>query len=264
MLKEWKGIVALLLGNTIIVGLVISIMGSAVYITQPVGGFNFHKEAFLFDDFPADNGVTGQIGSFGWQKTATAIVLGTTPINNDVSIENLNSGAVANQNNSIYLNTQGVFNYDTTFNPNYTVTTQARWYTEGGAQGFHGATYRFGWVVNPPPVSPPSAWYGVEVLTTDDNWFCVSKVGGLQTRTDTGVAVNADPVEFFDRIKLTMTPTQLTCSINESTPVTVTTNLFSAAGFAGSVAIQVVNNATATNKGFELDYVAIDILGITR
>lgn len=52
-------------------------------------------------------------------------------------------------------------------------------------------TVRIG-AANSPSANPPNNGIYLEKLDGDTNWFCVSRVGAVQTRTDSGVAVSTN------------------------------------------------------------------------
>lgn len=97
------------------------------------------------------------------------------------------------------------------------------------------------WLTN-----PPTSGVYFEKLAADTNWFCVTRSGGVETRTDTGTAVNTSFNTFF----LNRNSSGVTFWLNGVLECTHSTNVPTAGGGFGLH----INNTAAANKTLDLDY----------
>lgn len=102
----------------------------------------------------------------------------------------------------------------------------------------------------------PAAGEYFEKLAADTNWFCVTRQGGVETRTDSGVAVNTS----FNTFKYTNNISSVEFRINGSVVCTHTTNL-PTSFINPTVAIQ---NTAAAAKTIDIDYFEFSITSLSR
>lgn len=104
-------------------------------------------------------------------------------------------------------------------------------------------------------ITPAQGIY-FEKLGPDTNWFCVSRSASVETRTDSGIAVNTS----FNTFSYTRSSSQIEYFINNSLVCTITTNLPSSS-LNPTVALQ---NLDAASKTVDFDYFQMRIMGLVR
>lgn len=105
--------------------------------------------------------------------------------------------------------------------------------------------------------NPATNWFGFECLQGDANWYCVTRAGGTQTRTDTGIAFGTAWKDF----KWTRDNATGNVSFYYSTDggsnytliATHTTNLVASSTLL-VIFSQIFQNATAGDRKLEFDY----------
>lgn len=102
----------------------------------------------------------------------------------------------------------------------------------------------------------PSTGIYFEKLTTDTNWFAVTRNAGSETRTDSSIAVSA----VFRTFKIEHTASSVRFLIDGVVVATHTANI-PATGITGCAHII---NATANAKTIDYDYFQYTELGLTR
>lgn len=174
-------------------------------------GFSPFTGSYIFDDFYnknfSGNEVVGQIGQLGWGSQISDN-LGTNAAT-ECTYTRINDAAAPTGSISIVIPINAGFTWIrcATFliageprnATGSTVTYGFRLSMQNGAVSGHDE-YRFGYITEPAGGSGglgtgglPIYGFYVEKLSTDTNWFCVArKIGGIQTRVDTGVAAVTD------------------------------------------------------------------------
>lgn len=104
-----------------------------------------------------------------------------------------------------------------------------------------------GYLVN---LAQPTNGQYFEKLDADTNWFCVTRAAGVQTRTDTGVAVNTA----FHTFSIIRTGSSVRFELDGVVVATHTTHIPSQ---ALTPAIQIINSAAA-DKTIDLDYFELE------
>lgn len=96
-----------------------------------------------------------------------------------------------------------------------------------------------------------------EKLDPDTNWFCVTRAGGVQTRTDSTVAVSTN----FDTFFYQRNSSGVTFKINNADVCGTHTTNIPTAFINPSVSIQ---NSAAAAKTVDIDYFEFILTGLTR
>lgn len=97
----------------------------------------------------------------------------------------------------------------------------------------------------------------VEALTTDTNWFLVTRSGGSQTRVDTGVAITNNT--WYEISIYRKDGSTIGCTINGSSEVTSTTNIPS-----NPLSVFDGLNVSSGTQSFDLDFWSVALTGLAR
>lgn len=145
----------------------------------------------LQDEFNTGTTVSGSVGNLGWSfDISTSGVV--TIVNSETNRQGIIQLATGTTINSIPgLRWAGVNNLDTA--NNYSSLTITRLNTNDA-----NTVVRIGVSTNPLTTPPTSGIY-FEKLTGDTNWFCITRNGGVQTRTDSSTAVTTSFTKHFIR-----------------------------------------------------------------
>lgn len=220
------------------------------YLTEAAGPtrsstlYPFSTTVELQDDFMLGGTGDGSIGTLGWGSGGTVT---TVPgQSNRPGIYNFATGAV--------LGTIARINMSGGLPLSLADTHRVTWVYRLSTNDAN-TTFRIGssssWVG-----LPPTNGIYVEKLDGDTNWFCVARASGVQTRIDTGIAVNtsfhtmsyvrnSSGVQFlFDNLNV--------CDL-------ITTNIPTSTGGAGAMIV----NSAAASKSFDIDYAQL-IIAVTR
>lgn len=103
-----------------------------------------------------------------------------------------------------------------------------------------------------PASSPPTNGIYFEKLDADTNWFCITRAAGVQTRTDSTIAVTTS----FEEFTLTRNSSGVLFKIGTTNVCGTTTTNIPTAGVRP--ATQIVNSAAA-NKTLDHDYFEINM-----
>lgn len=103
---------------------------------------------------------------------------------------------------------------------------------------------------------PPANGTYFEKLNGDTNWFCITRNGGVETRTDSGIAVTTN----FDTFFFSRNSSGVLFYINNVLGCTHTTNISATQYNPG---LHIVNSAAAS-KTVDIDYFSLRITGLTR
>ena len=222
------------------------IMGNAeVWISNaPQLGYAESSSVFFQEEFLSGNTGTGTLGTLGWQSTGGTVT---------------QTGGTTDHPGLVRRDTSAVISTLTTINHLVGVATAwtqneyaVKWIAKLNNNDAN-TTIRIG-SMSSFLSNPPSDGVYFEKLDGDTNWFFVTRSGGSQTRTDTGVAVSTNWV--------TLTFEKFAASaygyINATLVATNTTNLTN----NGHAVMQMINSAAAA-KSVDLDYCSIK-LNITR
>lgn len=105
--------------------------------------------------------------------------------------------------------------------------------------------------------NPPDDGIYIEKLDADTNWFCITRIATVQTRTDSSVAVTTNFTKLFYRRNSTGVTFSIdgvdVCGTHTTNIPTVQTD----------PAVQIVNSAAAA-KTLDMDYFQMKYTGITR
>lgn len=215
--------------------------------TTPNGSYAYRPMVIVQEDFLCGTTTTGNLGCNGYSfvNGTVAILAGET---GRPGLVRRGTIAVAGTIASLLTNeTQNVITYDNSMQ----ITWIARLNTNDA-----NTTVRYG-LINSHVANPPTSGIYIEKLDADTNWFCVTRSGGVQTRTDSGIAVstsftthefvkNSSGVQFkIDNVNV--------CGVHTTNIPTGVT----------SIANHIVNSAAAA-KTHDIDYSGVIIFGLTR
>lgn len=111
--------------------------------------------------------------------------------------------------------------------------------------------------IEPVTASPPTNGIYLEKLDADTNWFCVTRSGGVQTRTDSGVAITTN----FTVFSYNRNSSGVTFQIDYTSVCgTHSTNIPTT--FINPIVF--IINSAAADKTLDIDYFQMQISGISR
>lgn len=243
--KIWKAII-LTLAAVAFFGLPFSMLAfGSDYKTRQSGMYPERTMVELQDDFIYGTTSSGSAGGLGWLFSGgTTVVTGES---GRPGLYQLATGATSGTLQRFHSNNSAIVG-DTL----HTSTWLARLNTNDA-----NTTVRYG-LFNSPATNPPAHGIYIEKLDADTNWFCVTRVSGVQTRTDSGVAVTTN----FTTFSHTSNSSGVQFFIDNASVCTHTTNIPSNS-VQITPAVQ-IENSTASGKTTTLDYYGIRIFGLSR
>lgn len=140
------------------------------------------------DHFCFGSTETGEAGELGWSFTNGSVFY-ASPVADRPGILTRRSGATAGQAASFYPGSAPATT--TLLKSDLQELNWSFFPVSGGGV----ATYRVG-IASDAAGAPPSDGFYLESLPTDTNWFAVRRRAGVETRTDTGMAVSAAWVDY--------------------------------------------------------------------
>jgi len=208
--------------------------------------YPFQSMIALQDEFQGGVNTNGTVGQLGW------IVSGGTTTN--LSSETANPGLIRKATTAV----SGTFAQLSLASSGNNIDPASphsiAWITRLNTNDAN-TTVRYGAFTS--TTSAPANGIYIEKLDADTNWFCITRAGGVQTRTDSGVATSTS----FTRFSYTRNSSGVMFSINNSTNVcTHTTNI--PTSFLNP-AVQ-ITNSSAADKTTDIDYFQLIISGLNR
>lgn len=200
----------------------------------------------LKDEFFGGAAVTGMIGAMGWNSNGGSTAQGGG-VANEPGFYLLSTGTTINTTESIY--TQG----------SSSVIAAGSWdlaFRVRGDSKDGNTTMQVGLQDNVISVSPTNGSY-FQALDGDTNWFCVTRSGGVQTRTDSGVAVSTSAFQMLRQVRTGND--SVTFSINGATVCSHTTNLHS----VNTNTTVAIKNSAASNKNMAVGFFNL-VIPVTR
>jgi hypothetical protein len=225
------------------------------------GGYDPVATYTEWDDFYI--GYQGGGGSnglkLGWQNGNFSGSGGSiTPDTNHPGLFALNCGG--NLTCRWFLNPfAGNISSNQTFHPDYTFETTLI-FRPTSSNTTTGVDYRFG-LFSDITANPPADGIYLEKLSSDSNWFCVTRASSTQTRTDAGVAFAADT--FFKLRVRRVDGTTMGCKVDSASEVTQTTNI-PANGSNLYVGFQTITPNDGLNHFNHMDLFVYSVTGLTR
>lgn len=209
--------------------------------------YPFRSSIFLQDEFLSGLNTNGTIGSLGFGASGgtTTLLAGET---NRYGIVRRDTSAVINTIANMTLNSAS------SSAVNFAVPGSMVWLSRLNTNDAN-TTVRIG-AVNLISANPPANGIYFEKLDADTNWFCVTRSGGVQTRTDSGVAIDTN----FNNFTMTRNSSGALFSLNNTTVCTHTTNI--TATFLNPAVV--ITNSAAAAKTIDIDYFQIILTGISR
>ena len=209
--------------------------------------YPFRNTFALQDDFIGGNTASGSIGVLGWISAAATItsILGET---NRPGIIRIDSTAVPGTIGRIVLSGG---NAATDPSVSHSISYDARLNTNDA-----NTTLRIGEMAAT-AASPPVNGIYLEKLDADTNWFCVARAAGVQTRTNSTVAVNTA----FNTFAFTRNSSGIQYRINNVNVCgVIATNIPTA---IQNQVIQIVTSAAAA-KTVDVDYFQMKTAALVR
>lgn len=214
---------------------------------QPVPIYPYQSSIILQDDFLSGTVTSGSLGTLGWNAS------------------NGSNSYIASETNH-----PGILRRDTSSASGTVATLQLYQGSSNAISGALPRTYIFVVRLNNNDANttlrvgdansvlgnPPSDGMYLEKLDADTNWFCITRTGSTQTRTDSGVAVNTS----FNTFMFNRSSTGVIFTINNAVACTHTTNVSS----AGINPMMQGINSVAASKTYDIDYFQIVYTGLAR
>lgn len=233
--------------RTILVILILAMPGWAAgsdILTQKNPLYPYQSSIYFQDDFMFGSSNSGSIGSLGWNAAGT--ISGIVPITGRPGVIRLDTSTVSGT--TTRLNMFGSGQYVLSMSP------KVLWVIRLNTNDAN-TTVRLGNSSNWAGGATEGAYF--EKLDGDTNWFCVTRTTSVETRTNSGVAVNTS----FNNYLIQATTSSVIFYINNVNVCTNTTNLPSA-DYLGT-GIHIVNSAAAS-KTLDIDYVEMQMTGLVR
>lgn len=209
--------------------------------------YPFKSSIFLQEEFLGGSTASNSIGALGW-SAANGTVGNLAGETNRYGIIRRDTSAVLGTIATLAINSGAGAATDPTVN--HSIMFASRLNTNDA-----NTTVRIG-ALNSPSISPPANGIFFEKLDADTNWFCVTRSGGVQTRTNSGIAVNTS----FNNFSYTRNSSGVLFSINNTVVCTNTTNITTT--FLNP-SLHIVTSAAAA-KTIDTDYAQIIFTGLTR
>lgn len=208
--------------------------------------YPFRNTIELYDEFSLGGVSSGGIGMLGWTSGSGTIVAAVSEANR-YGVINLSTGVVSG--------TQARINFAVNPAIDPGMATILTWAVRLNTNDAN-TTVRYG-AINSVAASPPADGIYIEKLDADTNWFCVTRAGGTETRTDSTVAVNTS----FNTFTYTRNTSGVQFAINYVNVCSVmTTNIPTT--FISPI-VFLINSAVA-DKNADIDYFKIQIFGLSR
>lgn len=217
------------------------------FTQQPSVIYPYQSTIEIQDDFMSGGTTSGTLGTLGW---SIAGGVSTTPVSttNRIGLFRKDTSAVAATVAYVILSAQAT-------NTDPAVPHSILWIAQLNNNDVN-TTIRLG-AASTFTVSPPAHGIYIEKLDADTNFFCVTRAANVQTRTDSGVAVNTS----FNTLAYTRNSSGVQFVINGALVCSVmTTNIPTSFINPGA---HIVNSAAAA-KTIDLDYFQMKIQGLVR
>lgn len=205
--------------------------------------YPYQSSMFLSDEFLIGGTGSGTTGAMGWSTSGTITNIGGEI--NRPGILRIDTGAV--------INTIARINYA---NANDSAPQQSNLLFIARLNTNDANTkVRIG-SSNSGTANPPNEGIYFEKLDADTNWFCVTRTGAVETRTDSGVAVSTS----FTTFNYIRRGSTVEFRLNNAIVCTHTTNITSV-NMLGWIFII---NSAAASKTIDIDYWQHIITGLVR
>ena len=226
------------------IGLPISFLAFGSDMTPlPSPLYPYRATMQLQDDFITGNG-SGAWGVLGWTSAGTLTIQGSEA--NRPGILRIDTGAVSGTQARISFSNSGAIDPAS----NHSDLWTARLNTNDA-----NTTLRIG-QGNSVAASPPGNGIYFEKLDADTNWFCVTRAAAVQTRNDSGVAVNTNFNTFF----ISRNSSGVAFYINGALVCSHSTNI--PTQFISPFAF-IINSAAAA-KTVDIDYFEVKVYNLVR
>lgn len=213
--------------------------------TQRDPGYPPRSMVLIQEDFLTGTAATAQIGTHGWNSAGT--ISNRPGETNRPGIIRVDTGGVSGT--IARINGLGADNFIP--DQNHSITAYYRLNTNDA-----NTTTRIGSGNSFGSATPSNGIY-FEKLDADTNWFCVARNAGVQTRTDSTIAVNTN----FNSFQYVRNSSGVQYFINGAAVCgTISTNITSTALSPG---VTILNSAAAA-KTFDLDYFEFRMFGLSR
>lgn len=212
--------------------------------TQKSTLYPFNSSVYINDDFLTGSTGSGSIGGLGWISAGT--ISGLSSDTDHPGLFRLDTSAVSGTQSRIS------FHNSSGFDPS--IPHKITWITRLNTNDAN-TLVRIG-AANSVAGTPPSNGIYFEKLDADTNWFCVTRAGGIQTRTDSGLAVNTN----FNTYTYNRNSSGVSFFINNTQVCSQSTNIPT---IFTSMYLFIINSAAAS-KTLDVDYAEFIITGLTR
>lgn len=209
--------------------------------------YPFQNSIALQDEFVTGINTSGTVSTLGWTLSG-----GT----NTNQASETNRLGLFRKSTSAVINTLGVIAlYGSSGAIDPTLPARMVWAVRLNTNDAN-TTVRVG-SANSAFANPPTHGIYLEKLDADTNWFCVARAAGVETRTDSTVAVSTS----FITMRITRNSSGVQFSLNGVNVCSlITTNIPTAFVNPG---VSLINSAAA-DKSIDLDYFQLSISGIVR
>lgn len=225
------------------------VIGQAGQLLMPPPGnglYDYHNTIALQDDFISGGVGGGDVGALGFSITGGSTSTITSE-NNRMGLIRRDTSAVINTYTSVSLQSNSSL-----FDP--TLPHRLVWIVRINVNDAN-VSAKIGAQVSAFAITPGAGIY-FEKLGTDTNWFCVTRSGGVETRTNSGVAADT----LFNTFSYTVATSSVVFKINDIVVASHSSNMPSS--FVDpTVAVQ---NLSAASKTFDIDYFELWMTGLSR
>lgn len=209
--------------------------------------YTYQNSVSISDEFLSGAAVNGSIGALGW-NIFNITASQNSSIANRPGLYLMSSSAVPGTVSSLII--QG--NTNNLVDPASLVST---FYALRLNSNDANTTIRIG-PLSSFTANPPADGFYLEKLDADTAWFCVSRSGGVQTRTTSSVPTSTS----FATFEIIKSSGAVDFKINGANVCNITSNL--PTNFLDP-SVQIISSVAAS-KTFDIDYFSLQISGITR
>lgn len=201
---------------------------------------DYTRYVCLRDEFFGGAAATGLIGEIGWNVFGGNISTGGG-IANEIGFYILGSSTTINTTSTIYTQGSG-----SVIAPG---SWDIVWRVRGSGKDAN-ATMQVGVQDTVTTVTPSNGIY-FQALDGDTNWFCVTRAAGVQTRTDSGVAVSTTAFQALRHVR--SGSASVSFYINGIPVCTHTTNIHA----VNTNSVVAIKNSAAANKSIDIGLFAL-------
>jgi len=202
----------------------------------------------LQDDFIGGLTTSGAVGGLGWKLSNGTVAVQVSEANRP--------GIVRRDTSAVSGTTAALLLYNSSLLFSMTQPINTTFITRLNTNDAN-TTVRQGLRDNSSGLQPTEGVY-FEKVDADTNWFCISRMGGVETRTDSTIAVSTN----FAKFQVSKNSSGTTFKINGATVCNSPVSTNQPTGL-NNFTVNITNSAAAS-KTIDIDYFDLTYTGLTR